>query len=338
MAVDSRSHVLIIAEAGVNHNGSLDMAKQLAYEAHEAGADIVKYQIFDSTALVSKGVEQAAYQKANTQTIESQQEMLRRLELTKSEFVELRKYCGSIGIGFLATSFDEDSTVFLGKVLKTELFKIPSGELTNYPFLVQVARYGRPIIMSCGMSTTEDIGAAISVLKENGAGAITLLHCNTQYPTPYHDVNLLAMNTLAKEFDVSVGYSDHTAGIEVPIAAVALGARVIEKHFTLDRSLEGPDHKASLEPDQLKRMVVSIRNIEEALGTSVKVVTPSEADNIAVVRKSIVAKRHIEEGEVFSESNLTAKRPGTGMSPMLWRDVIGKKAPCAFEIDEMIHL
>lgn len=335
---DSKPQVLIIAEAGVNHNGSFEMAKELAYKARESGADIVKYQIFDSAMLVSTSAEMADYQKANTKKNESQQKMLSELELTQDEFLHLKEYCSSIGIEFLATSFDEASTAFLGDVLKARMFKIPSGELTNYPYLVQIARYGKPIIMSCGMSTMQDIAASIGVLRDNGADDITLLHCNTQYPTPYDDVNLLAMKSLEEEFGISVGYSDHTLGIEVPIAAVALGAAVIEKHFTLDRSLEGPDHKASLNPEELRDMVSCVRHIEDALGSRVKTVTSSEKANIAVARKSIVAKRAIKPGEIFSDENITTKRPGTGMSPMLWLDVVGKTAPCSFEPDELIHL
>lgn len=330
--------VLIIAEAGVNHNGCFNMAKQLAHKAHEAGADIVKYQIFSSELVVTKDAGQADYQKANTKNVETQQSMLRKLELTNAEFLELKKYCDSIGIEFLATSFDKPSTTFLHDMLNPRLFKIPSGEITNYPYLVQIAKYQKPIIMSCGMSTLKDIGDALAVLRDHGATDITLLHCNTQYPTPYADVNLLAMNTLAQEFKVAVGYSDHTLGIEVPIAAVALGATVIEKHFTLDKTLEGPDHPASLDPHELKQMITCIRNIESALGSENKSVTPSESENIAIARKSIVAKCPIKKGESFSTENITTKRPGTGISPMLWQDVIGKQASRNFEPDELIIL
>lgn len=333
-----KQDVLVIAEAGVNHNGSLEMAKQLAHEARRAGADIVKYQIFESGMVASRHAEKADYQKTSKNSAESQLEMIKKLELSNSEFIQLKEHCDSIGIEFLATSFDKNSTSFLENVLKPKLFKIPSGEITNYPYLVQIAKYGKPIIMSCGMATVDDIRSSVEVLRDNGACDITLLHCNTQYPTPYCDVNLLAMDALAKEFGVRVGYSDHTLGIEVPIAAVALGATVIEKHFTLDKTLEGPDHKASLEPEELRQMVASIRNIEVALGSANKTITPSESGNIAIARKSIVAKYAIKKGELFSEENITTKRPGTGMSPMLWRDVIGREAPRDFESDELICL
>lgn len=330
--------VLIIAEAGVNHNGSLQRAKELADAAKDAGADIVKLQVFNADLLATQEAEKAEYQIKRTGFEKSQLEMLKELELTTEEFVQLHHYCGEIGIEFLATSFDQESTRFLAEDLSQRLFKIPSGELNNYPYLVSIARYGRPIILSTGMSTMEEISDSIEVLQQNSAGKITLLHCTTQYPTPFEEVNLRAMQTLADTFEVPVGYSDHTEGIEVPLAAVALGATVIEKHFTLDRSLPGPDHMASLEPQQLKAMVDAIRNTEQALGSAEKHVTPSEVKNRSLARKSIVAARDIKENEVLSEETLTTKRPGGGLSPMRWPEVIGTNAKRAFKKDEMIEL
>lgn len=328
---------LIIAEAGVNHNGSLELAKELALKAKEAGADIVKYQTVDLDSLVSKSAQMAEYQKENTGKNESQKEMLSKILLTYDEFVELDKYCKEIGIHFLSTPFDLKSIDFL-QGLGCNLWKIPSGEITNYPYLKAIAMTGKPIILSTGMSTMKEIEECIAVLKANGANKITLLHCTTQYPTPFDDVNLRAMESLRNEFGYNVGYSDHTRGIEVPIAAVALGATVIEKHFTLSRDMEGPDHKASLEPHELKAMVKSVRNIEKALGKSIKEPAQSELANIAVARKSIVAKTSIKKGEFFSEDNLTTKRPGTGISPMQWMTVIGQKAIRDFEEDELIEI
>ena len=261
--------------------------------------------------------------------------MLKKLELSEKDHIELLEYCSSKNIEFISTPFDDESIDFLDN-LGIRFWKIPSGEITNYPYLVKIARTEKPVIMSTGMSTIEEIEDAITLLKDNGVKDITLLHCNTQYPTPYEDVNLNALKTLQEKFDVSVGYSDHTLGIEIPIAAVALGAVVIEKHFTLDRDMEGPDHKASLEPDELARMVKSIRNIEVAMGSGVKAPSDSERENISVARKSIVAKRDISKGEIFTEKNLTAKRPGTGISPMRWNDIIGKKASKDYLEDELI--
>lgn len=328
--------VLIIAEAGVNHNGSLDLAKKLIVTAHESGADIVKFQTAKLDSLVSCSAMMADYQKANTGKDESQKEMLSKLLLKFEDFIELSDYCKSIGIHFLSTPFDLDSIQFLNDLVP--FWKVPSGEITNYPYLVQIAKTHKPVIMSTGMSNMSEIQDALNVLKVNGAREITLLHCNTQYPTPYEDVNLRAMLTLKKEFGVEVGYSDHTKGIEVPIAAVALGATVIEKHFTLDRTMEGPDHKASLEPDELKAMVNSIRNIENALGSAEKKPTNSEIGNRAVARKSIVAKKNIKKGEILSAENLTTKRPGSGISPMKWNEVIGTVAIRDFKEDELIKL
>lgn len=331
------SKVLIIAEAGVNHNGSLELAKKLVDKAKECGADIVKFQTAKLDLLVSRYAQMAEYQKENIGMAESQKEMLRKLLLTYDEFVVLSQYCQEVGIKFLSTPFDLESIKFLDS-LDADLWKIPSGEITNYPYLVEIAKTQKPIILSTGMCTMEEINAALLVLKEYGAKEITLLHCTTEYPTPYCDVNLNAMNTMQKEFQLPVGYSDHTQGIEVPIAAVAMGATIIEKHFTLDKNMEGPDHRASLEPDELAQMVTSIRNIEKALGDGIKTPAPSERKNIDIARKSIVAKTAIKKGEIFSADNLTTKRPGNGISPMKWFDVLGTVAIRDFEEDELIEV
>lgn len=329
--------VLVIAEAGVNHNGSLALAKELACKAKEAGADYVKYQTFNPSNMVSKFAEKAEYQKKNTGNNQSQLQMLNDLMLSYDEFVELRDYCCEIGIGFLSTAFDLESIEFLAG-LGCDIWKIPSGEITNYPYLVEIAKKHQPIILSTGMSDEAEISQAVNVLKGNGAGEITLLHCTTEYPTPYEDVNLKAMCTLRDRFSLKVGYSDHTKGIEVPIAAVAMGAEIIEKHFTLDRNMEGPDHKASLEPDELKCMVDCIRNIESALGTGIKQPAESEKKNISIARKSIVACTSIKKGEILSGKNITTKRPGSGISPMKWNEVIGTCAVRDFEEDELIEI
>ena len=329
--------VLIIAEAGVNHNGSLVLAKELAKKAKEAGADYVKYQTFNPSNMVSRFASKADYQKKTTDSNQSQLGMLEELMLSYDDFVELKKYCESIGIGFLSTSFDLESTDFLDK-LGCDMWKIPSGEITNYPYLVDIAKRHQPIILSTGMCTEGDITEAIIALNENGAGKISLLHCTTEYPTPYVDVNLLAMCSMREKYGLDVGYSDHTQGIEVPIAAVALGAKIIEKHFTLDRNMEGPDHKASLEPEELKKMVESIRNIEKALGTGKKELAECEKKNIDIVRKSIVANKKIKKGDILTEKNITTKRPGSGLSPMRWKEVIGTSANRDFEEDEYIEL
>lgn len=328
--------VYIIAEAGVNHNGKVELAKKLVDSAKAAGADCVKFQTFKAEKLVSKDAAKAEYQKETTGD-SSQQEMLKKLELSYDEFIELKKYCDKVGITFLSTPFDSESVDFLNS-LDMPFWKIPSGEVTNYPYLVKLAKTHKPVIMSTGMCDLNEIDAAINVLKENGAGEITVLHCNTEYPTPFTDVNLKAMVSMKEAFDVKVGYSDHTKGIEVPIAAVALGATVIEKHFTLDKNMEGPDHKASLEPYELKAMVDAIRNIEKALGTGKKTPTPSETKNKAVARKSIVAACDIKKGETFTEENLTVKRPGTGLSPMFWNEIIGTTAKRDYSLDEMIDI
>lgn len=329
--------VLVIAEAGVNHNGSLSLAKELAKKAKEAGVDYVKYQTFNPSAMVSRFAEKAEYQKQNTDSKQSQLKMLEDLMLTYDEFVELRNYCDEIGVGFLSTAFDYESINFLSE-LGCKIWKIPSGEITNYPYLVEVANRHQPIILSTGMCDEQEIADAIEVLRSNGAGEIRLLHCTTEYPTPFEDVNLKAMCSMKERFGLEVGYSDHTKGIEVPIAAVAMGATIIEKHFTLDKNMEGPDHKASLEPDELKQMVDSIRNIEKALGSGIKQPAESERKNIAIARKSIVASVPIRKGEVFTVENITTKRPGNGISPMRWNEVIGTCAVRDFEEDELIEI
>lgn len=329
--------VFVIAEAGVNHNGNLEVAKKLIDAAAEAGADAVKFQTFKAEKLVCKNVAKADYQKETTDQSESQFEMLKKLELTEEMHTQLIAYCKEKGILFLSTPFDVDSVDYLVG-LGMEIMKIPSGEITNYPYLRKVAQTGKKVILSTGMSDIEDVKDAVAVLKEYGSKDIIVLHCNTEYPTPYTDVNLKAMQTIHDELGVEVGYSDHTRGIEIPIAAVAMGARVIEKHFTLDKTMEGPDHKASLEPNELKAMVSAIRNVEEALGNGIKEPSISEKKNIAIARKSIVAKCRIEKGQVYTEENLTAKRPGTGISPMRWNDIIGTVAQKSYNEDELIEL
>ncbi len=329
--------IFVIAEAGVNHNGSLELAKKLVDTAKDSGADCVKFQTFISKNIVSKNAVKADYQKKQTKTEESQQDMLKKLELSFDDFVELNQYCSEKNIEFLSTAFDFDSIDFLNS-LGISRWKIPSGEITNLPYLIKIAQLNKPVILSTGMSTMNDIKKAIFALKENGSGEITVLHCTTEYPTPFNEVNLKAMLSINKEFGVRVGYSDHTRGIEVPIAAVALGATVIEKHFTLNRNMEGPDHRASLEPGELKAMVDSIRNIESALGDGIKQPTESEKKNMIVARKSIIAKRDIKKGETLTEDNLTVKRPGDGISPMEWFDVLGTVAIRYFQEDELIEL
>ena len=327
---------LIIAEAGVNHNGSLEMAKRLVDKAKECGADIVKFQTAKLDSLVSKSAQMADYQKKNIGVEESQKEMLSKLLLSFDEFLELADYCKSVGITFLSTPFDIESIHFLDDL--QDIWKIPSGEITNYPYLVEIARTVKKVILSTGMAEMDEIGAAIKVLEENGTKDITILHCTTEYPASIEDVNLRVMETLKTAFGYPVGYSDHTQGIEVDLAAVAMGATVIEKHFTLDRTLPGPDHKASLEPSELKAMVDGIRKIEKALGTGEKKPSAIEIENRKVVRKSIIAARYINKGDVFSEENLTTKRPGTGINPMRWNDIIGTKAIRDFEEDELIEV
>ncbi len=329
--------IFIIAEAGVNHNGSLETAMRLIDAAVKAGADAVKFQTFKAENLVCKDAGKAAYQMETTDREESQLAMLKKLELTSDMHEQLMSYCREKEIMFLSTPFDMDSLHYLVGC-GMPIVKVPSGEITNYPLLREVGKTERSVILSTGMSTLDEVKAALVVLRENGTREITVLHCNTEYPTPYADVNLKAMLTLKDELGVSVGYSDHTEGIVVPVAAAALGATVIEKHFTLDKTMEGPDHKASLEPGELREMVSAIRNIEMALGDGRKEPSQSEQKNIAVARKSIVAKHDIARGEVFTEDNLATKRPGTGISPMNWNAIIGKKAKRDFQTDELIEI
>ena len=331
---------LIIAEAGVNHNGDIAKAKALIDKGAEAGVDYVKFQTFKAEKLVTKQAKRASYQDKNTQDNDSQYEMLKKLELSQALHQELMDYCNQKGVKFLSTGFDSESLVFLAQ-LGVTIAKVPSGEITNLPYLRQVASLFPEVILSTGMATIGEIKDAVKILIDNGVSKdkITILHCNTEYPTPMEDVNLKAMLHIQRELEVSVGYSDHTLGIEVPIAAVALGATVIEKHFTLDKTLPGPDHKASLEPDELKAMVSAIRNIEKAIGGSgLKEVSKSEEKNKSIVRKSIVASKAIKKGELLTEENLIVKRPGTGISPIQWDEVIGKEAKRDFQEDELIEL
>lgn len=330
-------HICIIAEAGVNHNGSLELAKRMVDEAKKAGVDYIKFQTFNPEKLVSINAKKANYQRETTGIDETQLEMLRKLTLTKDNFKELKEYCDCVGIGFISTPFDLDSIEFL-ETFEMDFWKIPSGEVTNLPYLEAIGKTKRKVIMSTGMCDMQEIMKAIKILEDNGTTDISVLHCNTQYPTPYTDVNLLAMLTIKKKLQKSVGYSDHTLGIEVPISAVALGADIIEKHFTLDKNMEGPDHRASLNPNELRAMVTSIRNIEKALGSANKTISKSEKENKEIVRKSIVASSKIKKGEIFTNENLTTKRPGNGISPMQWYEVIGKKAVKDFEKDELIIL
>jgi N-acetylneuraminate synthase len=329
--------VFIIAEAGVNHNGSIKLAKKLIDAAAEAKADAVKFQTFKTELCVSKNAKKASYQEQTTGKDESQFEMIKKLELNADAHEELIKYCKFKNIMFLSTPFDSDSIELLDG-FGLEIFKIPSGEITNLPYLRQIGRLNKKIILSTGMANLGEVEAAINALTQSGTDRknIALLHANTQYPTPMRDVNLKAMLTMKEAFKLDVGYSDHTLGIEVPIAAAALGASIIEKHFTLDKNMQGPDHRASLEPSELKAMVEAIRNIELALGNGVKKASPSESENINVARKSIVAKTGIKKGEIFSEKNLCAKRPGNGISPMRWDETIGKTAQKDYKQDELI--
>ncbi|MBU8713675.1 MULTISPECIES: N-acetylneuraminate synthase [Brevibacillus] len=351
----------IIAEAGVNHNGSIEIAKRLIDIAAEAGADAVKFQTFKANKVISKFAEKADYQKQTTGSNESQLEMVRKLELDTEAHYELREYCIQQNIKFLSTPFDLDSADFLINQMKVELIKIPSGEITNAPLLLRIAQSGLPVILSSGMATLAEIEQALGVLafgytavdakpsrkmfqdafysKEGRAtlqAKVSLLHCTTEYPTPYNDVNLRAIDTMAQAFGLSVGLSDHTEGIAVPIAAVARGAKIIEKHFTLDKTLPGPDHKASLDPKELKDMVSSIRQVEMALGSPIKTPAPSELKNQDIARKSLVASTHIAAGEIFTVENLTSKRPGTGISPMYFWDVLGTVADKDYQEDEVI--
>jgi len=328
---------LVIAEAGVNHNGDLQLAMQLVDAAADAGANVVKFQTFQANQLATESAEQAAYQQQALGQPHSQLALLQQLELKPEQHGQLIEHCQQRGIDFLSTAFDTPSIKLLAS-LALKRWKIPSGEITNLPYLRQIGAQGQPIILSTGMANLGEIEAVLTVLEQLGTprGQITVLHCTTEYPAPPEEVNLRAMHTIAQAFGVAVGYSDHTDGIAVPIAAVAMGATVIEKHLTLDRSLPGPDHKASLEPDQFAAMVRGIRTIEQALGDGIKRPTPSEQANLPVVRKSLVAARPIRAGELFSEANLTAKRPGTGLSPMQWDAWIGRPALRDYAADELI--
>ena len=330
---------VIIAEAGVNHNGNIELAKQLIDAAADAGANLVKFQTFNADRQVTRTAQKASYQMQTTDGNESHYEMLRRLELTDVMHHELISHCAARNISFFSTGFDIESVDLLMS-LGQDQFKIPSGEITNLPYLRHIGQLGKTAFLSTGMATLGDIEAAIDVLEQAGTARaqITVLHCTTEYPTPMNEVNLRAMQSIHAAFGVAVGYSDHTQGIEVAIAAVAMGATVIEKHFTLDRNLPGPDHKASLEPEELKSMVAAIRNIEVALGDGIKRLTPSEARNKPVARKSLVASQAIKAGEVFSAQNITTTRPGTGISPMRWDEIIGRTALRDFAADELIEL
>ncbi|NEU10287.1 N-acetylneuraminate synthase [Flavihumibacter sp. R14] len=334
-------HTIIIAEAGVNHNGSIENALRLIDAAAIAGVDYVKFQTFKSENLVSKFAKKADYQILNTgDAAESQFQMLKKLELSVKDHEDLISYCKRKNVKFFSTAFDLDSLRYLSDI-GLELVKIPSGEITNVPYLRLASELFKEVIISTGMSTIQEIEAAMGVFLTAGISKanITILHCNTEYPTPMHDVNLKAMLHIRDRFNTAVGYSDHTLGIEVPIAAVALGAAVIEKHFTLDKTMEGPDHLASLEPEELKAMVVAIRNVEIAIsGSGVKEPSVSEKKNMSVARKSIVAQKPIRKGEIFSEQNITVKRPGNGISPNRWDEVIGKIAKRDFQEDELIEL
>lgn len=329
---------LIIAEAGVNHNGSIGSAKRLIDVAKDSGADYVKFQTFKAKSLVTETAEKAEYQKKLTGNDGSHFEMIKKLELNREAHEELMEYCKQKEILFLSTAFDSDSIDLLAE-LDIPFYKIPSGEITNLPYLRHIGGMGKPIIMSTGMSTLEEVSTALNILLEAGAkkNEITILHCNTEYPTPMEDVNLKAMITIRDELGVNIGYSDHTNGIEVSIAAVAMGATVIEKHFTLDRNLPGPDHAASLEPYELKEMIKSIRNIEKAMGDGTKKPSPSEIKNIPIARKSLVAKNPIKKAEILSEKNLTVKRPGIGISPMKWDSYIGRIADRDYLGDDLIR-
>ena len=330
--------VYIIAEAGVNHNGRLDLALKLCDAAKEAGVDAVKFQTWKTENIVTASARQAAYQTENTGVEESQYDMLKKLELSYAQFEEIQQYCENIGIDFISTPDEEESLEFLMNTLHLPLVKIGSGEVTNIPYLRTIASYQKPVILSTGMSTLAQVAVAYDTLWNAGAPSVSLLHCTTNYPCPYDEVNLRAMQTLKDAFKCLVGYSDHTMGTEVPVAAVAMGAEIIEKHFTLDRNMEGPDHKASLEPKELKLMVQQIRHIEKALGDGAKQPNKSEAENAKVVQKSILAKRPIKKGELLLADNLTVKRAGEGISSVHWDVVVGTKALYDFDTDEPIRL
>ena len=331
------NHIIIIAEAGVNHNGNYDLARRMVYAAKEAGADYVKFQTAVPELVISTYAPKAEYQKETTGAEQSQLEMCRAIHLPLSDYAPLKALCDEVGIGFMSTPFDLVSIDCLAD-LHMDYWKIPSGEITNLPYLRKIASKGGRVILSTGMSTLREVAEAVDVLEKGGIprADIIVLHCTTQYPAPYESVNLRAMNTLALLGCQAVGYSDHTNGIAIPVAAAALGAKVIEKHFTLDRNLPGPDHRASLEPDELAEMIRSIRSVEAALGSGDKIVAEAERPNIAVARKSIVAARAIAQGEILTEENLTVKRPGNGISPMLWDQILGRPASRAYLPDQLI--
>lgn len=330
--------VLIIAEAGVNHNGSVTMAKELIDIASKAGADIIKFQTFEASQLVTKSAQKARYQILNTESNESQLKMLKELEISFEDQIELKKYADNKNIEFLSTAFDLGSVNFLKK-LNLRRYKIPSGEITNLPYLRLIGSLGKPVILSTGMSNLIEIHQALDQLYSRGLDKnnITIMHCTTEYPAPFKDINLRALETLKNEFNTEIGYSDHSTGIEVSLAAVALGAKIIEKHLTIDNNLEGPDHKASIEPYQFEELVKGIRNITLALGSKEKKISSSELENLKIARKSIVAKVQIKKGQIFTEENLCTKRPGTGISPMNWDKLIGQEAKKDFSIDDLIE-
>lgn len=328
----------IIAEAGDNHNGNIEMAFKLVDAAKQAGADAVKFQTFITENVISVNAKMAVYQQKNVGKTESQFDMVKKLELSFDQFLQIKKYCEKIGIMFFTTPFDIESLHFITSELKVRIIKIPSGEITNYPFLVECAKTNLPIIMSTGMCDFSEIDDCLKVLKENNAAEICILHCTTEYPAPLNSVNLKAMMAIKEKYNCKVGYSDHTEGIEVPQLAVAMGAEIIEKHFTLDKNLPGPDHKASLEPNELKAMVEAIRKVEIILGDGTKQPQESEIKNIPIARKSIVAKRDIARDEILTIENITTKRPGDGISPMKWNEVLGKPAIQNFKKDELIEL
>lgn len=328
--------MLIIAEAGVNHNGDINLAKKLIEQAAKAGADVVKFQTFKANSCVSVSAKKAKYQLETTAKEESQLEMIQKLELSYESHFELMKHCKKHGIAFLSTPFDLESVEFL-RGLDLPYFKIPSGEITNLPYLKAVAKCKKRVLLSTGMANLGEIEAALTILRKNGTKNITLLHCNTEYPTPFEDVNLNALKTLKEAFKLEVGYSDHTEGIVASLGAVALGAVVIEKHFTLDKTMEGPDHRASLEFEELKALCKGIRELEKALGSGIKKASKSEAKNKIIARKSLVAKREIQKGEKFSEQNLTTKRPGSGISAMRYEEYLGKRALKTYKKDELIN-
>ncbi|WP_270984014.1 N-acetylneuraminate synthase [Campylobacter upsaliensis] len=328
--------VLIIAEAGVNHNGDINLAKKLIEQAAKAGADVVKFQTFKANSCVSVSAKKAKYQLETTAKEESQLEMIQKLELSYESHFELMKHCKKHGIAFLSTPFDLESVEFL-RGLDLPYFKIPSGEITNLPYLKAVAKCKKKVLLSTGMANLGEIEAVLTILRKNGTRNITLLHCNTEYPTPFEDVNLNALKTLKEAFKLEVGYSDHTEGIVASLGAVALGAVVIEKHFTLDKTMEGPDHRASLEFEELRALCKGIRELEKALGSGIKKASKSEAKNKIIARKSLVAKREIQKGEKFSIENLTTKRPGSGISAMRYEEYLGKRALKTYKKDELIN-